>query len=218
MLTKELEKLMKFLPIADFKYKKEIKGFSWTKKLQDRQEEIIIGYRTFYPNMFQIYRPSVYIYFDIVENIIEESVQKCNIQKTWGDGGTIHTTLNGVLDIDYNVFETKISDENNFRLVSDEIVKLVEKGAMPFFEKYQTLKDVADLLADKTPEEVVPYIQGVILLPKTILILKMSNHPMYKEKLIEFRKVLATYVNKKDIYKQMLIVYDDLFADDLKGL
>jgi hypothetical protein len=188
MLTKELEILIKSV-ITDngFKYKKEIKGFSWTRRYQDRREEIVIGYGTFYPNMFQIYSPSVYIYFDIVENIIKESVRECNIEKTWGDGGTIHTTLNGVLDIDYNVFKTKISDENNFKLVSDEIINLVGKGAVPFFEKYNSLKKVHDY-AITLQEDDYPNFFGDNGSFKLMIIKKLLNktdYETYSEKIIK---------------------------------
>lgn len=150
MLIKELEALIKSVIIDNrFKYKKEIQGFSWTKKSQGRQEEIVLGYRTFHPNVFQIYRPSVFLYFDEVETILEECLEKNNVKNIWGLPHTIHSTLYNIEGIDYSKFETKIHDEASFRIVAEEIKKIIEYGAMPFFEKYQTLEEVANLLSDK---------------------------------------------------------------------
>jgi hypothetical protein len=216
MLIKELEKLVK-PTISGFQYKKEIKGFSWTKKLHDRQEVIDIGYRTYYPNMFQLYTPFLYIYFNEVETILGEYLKEYDIKNIWGISRTIQRSLRDIEGIDYSKFETKIHDEESFQIVAEEIKKIIEYGAMPFFEKYSTLESVANLLSDKKPEEIVPYIQGAILFPKTILILKLAKHTTYEEKLIEFREALAIYAKKKEIYKQILMIYDDLFSEDLKG-
>ncbi len=217
MLIKELEKSMKSMPINGFKFKKEIMAFSWTRELSDRQESIIISYRTFHPNMYRLNIPRPHISYNLIESIIDECVMKLNVQKTWGDTSTIDGSLYNITGIDFNVFETRIDNDIDFQLVSKEIIKLVENGAFPFFEKYDTLEKLADLLANLTPQEVVPYISGAILFPKTILILKLAKHANFKDKLIEFRNILNSYTSKKEIYKQTLMIYDELFREDLES-
>jgi hypothetical protein len=180
----------------------------------NRVERINISYRE-YPSSFYIEGLSASIIFSEVENVINEMLDKYKIQQKYGDK-TIKESLHNIEGIDYSKFNIEIHDNESFQVLSEEMKKIVKYGAIPFFERYQTLKNIADLLADKTPEEVVPYIQGSILLPKTILILKIAKHEKFEEKLIEFRDVLVQYTEKREIYKQMLILYDNLFADDLK--
>lgn len=132
------------------------------------------------------------------------------------DQYTVGKSLQAMEDINYKMFETDIHDEASFLLVANEVKKIIEKGVLPFFDKYSSLQSVADLLADKKPEEIVPYIQGPILLPKTILILRESRHPEYRKKLKEFFIVLKEYAEKKESYKPFLGVFNELFSEDLK--
>jgi hypothetical protein len=189
---------------------------SWERMRKIRIERINIGYNE-YPGSYYPKGMGAYIKFNDVEDILNKVLDKYKIQQRYGNE-TIRSVLFNLEGVDYGKFKTKIHDDESFQVVAEEIKKIVKYGAMPFFERFQTLENVADLLADKTPEEVVPYIQGSILLPKTILILKIAKHKRFEEKLIEFREVLKQYTEKKEIYKQMLILYDNLFADDLKRL
>lgn len=185
------------------------------KEMNNRIETIYYSHRDYFPHGVYIEGISVEIVFPEVENILCSLLDKYNIQQRYGNC-TIYTALRDIEGIDYSKFDIEIQNDESFQVVAKEVKKIVKYGAMPFFETYDTLEKVADLLSDKTPEEVVPYIQGAILLPKTILILKIAKHTKFEEKLIEFREVLKQYAKKKEIYKQMLILYDDLFAEDLK--
>jgi hypothetical protein len=188
----------------------------WERQKANRIEQIFIGYNE-YPGSYYPKGMSVSIKFTEVEDILNKVLDKYQIQQRYGES-TVHSVLHDIADVDYDKFKIEIHDESSFQTVAEEIKKTVEYGAWPFFEKYSTLDKIADLLVDKEPEEIVPYIQGSILFPKTILILKETKHPLYKEKLMKFQKVLEQYVRKEDRYKQMLNVYNDLFSKDLKVL
>jgi hypothetical protein len=187
------------------------------KEIHNHMEIIYYSHRDYFPHGVYIEGASAEIVFPEVESILNSLLDKYNIQQRYGNC-TIHAALHNIEGIDYSKFNIEIHDDESFQIVAAEIKKIVKYGAMPFFEKYDTLEKVADLLADKTPEEIVPYIQGAILFPKTILILKIAKHKRFEEKLIEFREVLKQYTEEKEIYKQMLMLYDNLFADDLKRL
>ena len=164
MLKKELEILIKPIITNGFKYKKEIKGFSWTKTLSDKKEGIIIGYRTFYSNMFELYCPYIYIYFDRVEDILEKFLKKYNVENIWGLPSTIHSTLRNIKGINYGTLETRVNDELNFQIVADEVKKIVEYGAMPFFEKYQMLESVNEEINKRNDDNINDFLSGIIRL------------------------------------------------------
>jgi hypothetical protein len=54
--------------------------------------------------------------------------------------------------------------------------------------------------------------------PKTVLILKLSKHPYFKKKLIEFYAIIRQYSQKNTESLPYLGLYNELFAEDLKEL
>ena len=186
------------------------------KKYDNRVETIYYSHRDYPPHGFYIDGISAEIYFYEVEEILKRYLEKYNIQNNYGNS-TIHKSFVGIDKVDYTKFKIEIHDEATFNEVAAEVKKIVEYGAMPFFEKYETLTDVANLLATATIEEIVQYIQGGILLPKTVLILREANHPQYFERLKEFYIVLKEYA-KQERYASLLKLYEDLFSEDLKKL
>ena len=187
------------------------------KKEKDRLLRIGIGYNEYFPHSAIIKGVSAYIYIEGVEDVFSCFLDKYKIPKSYGDS-TIRQSLMVVDEVNYSVFDSEIHDEKSFQIIAKELTKIIDYGALPFFEKHDTLEKVADLLSQKKPEEVVPYIQGAILFPKTILILRLARHPQFKEKLLEYRRVLELQAKKNEVYKNMLLVYDDLFSEDLKDL
>ncbi len=180
------------------------------------KREIVFGYMDFSPSGFRFRYPFIKVLFRNVEDILKSVYTRLN--KNYIESGTIHKVLNKLEGVDYSVLEMTIDSNETFQKVEVEIQKIIQDGAIPFFEQYDTLEKVADLLADKTPYEVVPYIQGAILFPKTILILKLTNHPNFNEKLIEFYEVLKEQAEKKDTYKDILAVFMELFKEDLNTM
>lgn len=161
--------------------------------------------------------PFVSIHYPEIEGILMNSGDKSGVKQDYSQY-TIQAQLGNLQNVNYQAFDTEIIDEESFALVTNEIKKIIEKGALPFFDKYKSLSSIADLLADKKPEDIVPYIQGPILLPKTILILKEAGHPEYQKKLGEFFLVLKQYADKKESYRPFLSVFNDLFSEDLEKI
>lgn len=212
---KDFENQMQTLQFKGFNFKKEVQGFSWKQEIDSRVNQIIIGYKV-YPGSFYMQTPFVSILFIEIENILKNSCENSGIRQDYSQY-TIHAQLGNLQDVNYQVFDTEINDETTFLLVANEVKKVIEKGAFPFFDKCNALPMVANLLADKKPEEIVQYIEGPILLPKTILILREANHPEYKKKLNEFFLVLKQYADKKESYRPFLNVFNNLFSDEIKN-
>lgn len=213
---KDFEGQMKALLFEGFEFKKEVQGVSWKQEIGDHINQIIIGYKA-YPGSFYMQTPFVSILFTEIERILKDSCDKSGIKQDYSQY-TIQAQLGNLQNVNYQAFDTEIIDEESFALVTNEVKKLVDQFALPFFDKYQSLESIADFLADKKPEEIVPYIQGPILLPKTILILREAGHPEYRKKLSEFFLVLKQYADKKESYRPFLSVFNDLFSEDLEKI
>lgn len=226
--TAELEQDLKRRNFEGFKFKKEIMGYSWTQKRDDVVRMIVMGYRRYTTpgesSVFYLYRPSIYLRFPKVELILGHVMKKFDKRYQDKDSRTIQALINPVEKVDYEAFNIRISSTEAFDCVYNEVEDIVYNAGMPFFNKYQTLESVANLLVDKTPTEIAPLIPGSILFPKTMLILKLANHSRYEEKLIEFRKILNSYIweekipHVKKTYEQTLLVYDELFREDIERL
>jgi len=208
---KELDQSFKMISINGFTFKKEIMGYSWTKEYPNREEKMIIGYRG-YPDAYVAYTPTVSIYFPEVENVLEQHDLREEHKSTFGKA---FQDLQGV---DYKKLSTEINSDESFAIVKNIIEDVLEKGVKPFMSRFTTLEEIADFLADKKFEEIVPYIQGAILLPKTVLIMKLAKHPDFKKRLVEFRNVLLEYASTNNKYQILLNKYDLLFLEDLKAI
>lgn len=179
----------------------------------DKIETIFYSHRDYFPHGFYMDGVYVEIYFKDVESILSKLFDKYNIeQQTPSTFGKVFQDLK---DIEYSVFETEIKDDETFERVKKVIQRITIVGVMPFFEKFNSLNEVADFLAFKSVEEIVPYIQGVSLVPKTVLILKLTNHPNFKYKLTDFHGILKEYSDREERYNAYLKLYEDLFSEDL---
>lgn len=204
------------LQIEDFKFKSAVQAYLFVRKKQDRTETITLSYKDNAPHGFYIAGVSVEIYLKAIEDTLASLLSKNDIKEMFQS--TIGKSFQGITGVDYDVFNIEINSDQTFDQVITEVKKLVDQFALPFFDKYQTLQSIANLLADKKPEDIVPYIQGPILLPKTILILREAGHPEYRKKLNEFFLVLKQYANKKESYRPFLSVFNDLFSEDLEKI
>ncbi len=190
-------------------------GISLISKGMKYDKLIYIQDRKYFPHGVFIDGISIGISFHNVEKTLNDAYEKTRVRKPSEEVRTIRNVLNQLENVDYSAFSTEINDLKSFQLVNEQIQKIIQQYSLPFFEKYNTLEKVADLLADKKPQEVVPYIQGSILFPKTILILKLVKHPDFNEKLIEYYNILKIQAKKKDTYKDILKVFEELFKEDL---
>jgi hypothetical protein len=210
MLIKELERLIKPIVTDGYKYKKGNMVFLWTKNVSDRREDIILGYRTFYPNMFQLEKPSAYILFDEVENILNSILNEYGITQHYGDytikADKIIYPLEG---IDYSKFETKIHDEASFQIVAEEIKKIVKYGAMPFFERYQTLEEVHNYANQLSLEEYSHFFSGYGSLKMMIIkrLLNVDDYESYSYQMIQ------DWINTAKEYPQHFENLDKVVVD-----
>lgn len=184
----------------------------WERQNQNHIERIGISYNE-YVGSYYVKGITVAVLFPQIENILNPLLKKYQVLKRLDDS-TIHKVLTEIHGVNYQSFNTEIVDALSFGIVASELSKLIRNGALPFLQTYNSLEMVASLLADKEAEEIVPFIQGPVLLPKTVLILKEVNHPAFKEKKAEFYKLLKAYSEKKDSYKPYLKVFEELFQNE----
>ncbi|MGB4590387.1 MAG: hypothetical protein WBI17_14310, partial [Clostridiaceae bacterium] len=71
---------------------------------------------------------------------------------------TLSKAFNVLDGVNYDILGTEIKDEDSFNTVRSEIYKIINDGILPFIKKYNSLKNVSELLAFKSAEEIVPYI------------------------------------------------------------
>lgn len=200
------------LKIEDFELKSAVQAYLFVRKKPNRTETITISYKDYAPHGFYIAGVSAEIYLNEIEDILTPFLSKHGVKEVFQS--TIGKSFQGMSGVNYEVFNIEINNERTFGEVITEVKKIIDQFALPFLEA--SLQTIANLLAEKRPEEIVPYIQGPILLPKTVLILKEAKHPEYKKKLIEFYLVLKQYVDKKESYRPYLNAFNDLFLEDLK--
>lgn len=205
----DIETCFKSLKIDGYKFKKEVMGFSWTKKGNSFTERIVIGYGG-YPDSYNVYSPVAEIYFHDIEEVLEKfDFNERHVP-------TISRPFHDVQGIKYELLSTEINSDDSFDIVKKVVEKILEKGVFLFLNRFTSLQEIADFLADKKVEEIVPYIQGGILLPKTALILKTTNHPKFKDRLYEFKNILLEYSLKNNRYQILLEKFNKLFASDLE--
>lgn len=206
---KELDQSFKLISFDGFTFKKEIMGYSWTKEYPNRTERIVIGYRG-YPDSYVIYTPSVDIYFPEVENILKEHDLGGELKSTFGK------SFHDLQGVDYDKLTTEINSDESFSVVKNVIENILENGVKPFLYQFTSLEEIANFLANMKPVEIVPYIQGSILYPKTVLIMKLANHADFNKRLIDFRNILLDNIDKNKRYPILLERYNKIFEADLK--
>lgn len=197
----------------DFNFKQAIQAVFWSKNNNNEIFNITIGYKG-YPDGYFLQSPFVSITFKRIEEKLIHSSNKLDIHFN-SEAYTIKKPPFNQGEFDFSVFDTKIDSEEKFDQVFKAEWKFIQIGAFPFFDKYQDLYNVAELLSSLRPQEVVPYIQGSTLFCKTILILQEANHPKFEEKRDEFYEVLKKQANKKEVYAQQLRLFELLFFTSL---
>jgi hypothetical protein len=186
---KDFENLIMQLKPEGFDYKGSFGSVRFTRKESVRILTIGIGYNQYFPHSAVIKGISADIYFPEVENILE----KYDLGEE--NTSTFSKVFQDLQGVDYEKLSTEINSDESFAIVKSVIENILEKGVKPFISQFTTLEEIANFLADKKFEEIVPYIQGAILLPKTVLIMKLAKHPDFKRRLVEFRNVLLEYAS-----------------------
>lgn len=208
--NKELiEKFKEKIIGEDFEFIEAIQGVCWLKEVNNSSLKITIGYKG-YPGGYYLQSPFISITFHWIEQKIIESSKKLNLQYN-EDDYTIKSKAIENSEFNYNIFENRIESEEKFDELFEAEFEIIKMGGIPFFKKYSDLSNVAELLSNLSPQEVVPYIQGAKLFVKTILILREAKHPKFEQKKQEFYEVLKKQALKKDIYRNQLSLFEELF-------
>jgi hypothetical protein len=157
----------------------------WEKQKENRIERLNISYREYSGNYY-VEGMSSSIIFSDVEDILNEILNKYNIQQRYGDK-TIRHSLHNIEGIDYSKFEAKIHDESSFQVVAEEIKKIVEYGAMPFFEKYQTLEKIHNHAKQLSLDEYSQFFSGYGSFKMMIIkrLLKINDYEDYSKKIVQ---------------------------------
>jgi hypothetical protein len=122
-------------------------------------------------------------------------LDKYNIQQRYGNC-TIHTALHNIKGIDYSKFNIEIQDEASFQIVAEEIKKIVKYGAMPFFEKYQTLEKVWEDMENMEGREMANFIAQPLPI-RRMIIKKLCKDKDYEQ----YAMSIINYCKNKDITK-----------------
>jgi len=207
--NKLVKKLQGFNCLNGFEFVEKEDGVCWKKIDDNRELSLFIGFNG-YPGRYSLQTPIAFIKFQEIENKIIYFSKKLGININKADYTIKNKSLENS-DFEYSVFETRIDNKHIFDKVFKAEKQYIQKSILPFFEKYQDLNNVAELLSTLKPQEVVPYIQGPKLFCKTILILKEAKHPNYKSKRDEFYEVLKKQATKKEVYAQQLQLFELLF-------
>jgi hypothetical protein len=207
---KELtEKFKQQIIGLDFNFKDGIQGVYWLKEVSNSLFSISIAYKD-YSEGFILQSPFASIRFHAIEDKINTTSNELGIVVNELDY-TIKSKSLENSEFNYSVFETRIGNQEIFDAVFEAEKDYIQKSIFPFFEKYQDLNNVAELLSNLKPQEVVPYIQGAKLFCKTILILKETKHPKYAEKRDEYFAILKVQASKKEVYAEQLRLFELLF-------
>lgn len=204
-----IEKFKQQIIGPDFNFKDGIQGVYWLKEVSNSLFSISIAYKD-YSEGFILQTPFASIRFHAIEDKINTTSKELGIGVNEKDYTFKNKSLE-VNEFDYCVFETRIDNTEVFDRVFEAEKDYINKSILPFFEKYQDLNNVAELLSNLAPQEVVPYIQGAKLFCKTILILKETKHPKYVEKRDEYYAVLNFQASKKEVYAEQLRLFESLF-------
>jgi hypothetical protein len=186
--TGDLDKGFEIIKIDEFSFNKEIMGYSWTRTKANRIERVMIGYGG-YPDSFKIYTPVVNIYFSEVENVFEKFKKEHCLNKFTGNS-TIQKSFYKLPNVDSTKLKTEIKDLNTFNEVAIELKKIIEDGALPFFEKFNNVNAVFEESEKMAREELRNFI--VQPLPqRRMVIKKLCNDPNYQDyttRLIDYYK------------------------------
>lgn len=213
----DFKKHIESIQLDGFKLKSAVQAYLFIRKQSNRTETITLSYRSYAPHGFYVDGVSVDIYFPELENIINPLLDKFNIQNRYGNT-TIQKSLIKIEGVDYSKLETEINNQSTFDMVRDEINKIISLGAMPFFEKYTSLKTVNEDLSEMSEDELSNFISGIIGV-KLPLIKKLTYSSDFKTELLERNTFyIGEALKYPQYFKDHEKVFDTLFSEDLKAV
>ncbi|HSA07641.1 MAG TPA: hypothetical protein P5556_10745, partial [Candidatus Gastranaerophilales bacterium] len=165
---------------------------------------------------YKIYSPTADIYFDEVENLITPLLDKYKIENRYGNV-TVQKVFAGLgEDIDFSKFDLEINNEESFNIVADEVIKVINKGVLPFFNTFNTLHAVNEEICRLDEDAISNFISGIIGI-KIPLIKKLIGAKDLLEEL-KIRKQFYSYeaIKYPQYFKDHDKVFNDLFSEDLR--
>jgi hypothetical protein len=151
----------------------------FVKKEDKRVLTIAIGYNEYFPHSADVKGISVDISFNEVEEVLRPVFKQSKVKGLYNDT-TIHQSLIDVEGVNYKLFETEINNDDTFNMVAPEIKKMMVNGAIPFFERYQTVRAVFED-TEKMPIEQMSNFIGQPLPFRRLIIKKLCNDVGYEE-------------------------------------
>jgi hypothetical protein len=193
------------------------KGFYFSKNApvfvregDDCKVFINIQSREYYPHGCFIDGVSVHIVFNSVESILKPLYIEEGIHNS--DNYTIKNSLLNIKGVNYERFEQEVNSDISFSNIVNDLNLLIS-AALMFCDKFTTVSDVAEFLSDKKANEIVDWIQGSILFPKTVLILYIAKHAEFNNKREEFYELINVQASRKRQSVPHLNVFKKLFYE-----
>ena len=119
-----------------------IRVFLTVASLASLSRALTLDFSKYFPT-----RLHVDIYFDEVEDILEHYGLAEEYKSTFGKA------FQDLKDVDYEKLSTEINSEETFTIVKNIVEDILEKGVIPFLNRFTTLEEVANFIADKKFEE-----------------------------------------------------------------
>jgi hypothetical protein len=190
-MSNEIKKLFDKFVINDFTYKKERKGFTWTKKEPNKTSRIILPYLDSYPNCIKLQPITVEIYFDEIENIFN-NLLKDNIElNQFGKRGSINKIFSNNKYFIENIRAKKIENENDFKLIGINLNIFINEYVLPFINKYNNIIDIFLESEKMEMTDLIDFIEQPLPL-RRMIIKKLSNDPNYEA----YAKTMIDYFEK----------------------
>lgn len=152
------------------------------KRVEPRRELTIqISTRDYFPHGVYISGVIVDISLFAIENIYQEVLQSNPLpESVLQSKKTLSKVLNNLQEIDYTVLEEEINDKASFKRVGQVVARIIELGALPFFDKFKTVGDVREFTRETDIDELANLI-GQPLPFRQMIIQRLSGDPAYSE-------------------------------------
>lgn len=205
-LIKDLELALKSISLDEFKLKKVIGGYQWVQELPNRTNIIGVGHSG-YPNLYRTSKPHSEIFFNNVETLLDKAYRESSVKRRHGKHPTIRGDERNIAGIDYKVFDIPIKDKFDYPQVLNEVKKIIEQYALPFFEQYNTLEKVWEATEKKEMNELINFI-GQPLPHRRMIIKKLCNDPNYED----YAQMVLDYLKKENDpeFPVVQYIYDNL--------
>lgn len=165
--------------LADPKFSFIPEWGKWEKQVNHRKLSIHVGYNEYYFSSFYLKGVSADICFNEVERIINNFKKEYYPDKHYGNT-TIQKVFVKLDNVDYSKFDIEIKDDFTFGEVATEIRKIINDGALPFFDLFSDIKTVFEETEKMRIDEMANFITQP--LPQRRMVIKwLCNDEKYQD-------------------------------------